>query len=262
MAIIESSQNNIIKNIAALSQRKEREKQGLFLAEGLRFVNEIPPHWEIYMYVLSESFAEKNNNVNLRKDVKTVIVNDKLFNSISDTQTPQGIIAICYQKTYNISELLKGENPFLLLTEQVQDPGNLGTIIRTADAAGVNGIILSKGTVDLYNPKVLRATMGSIFHVPIIQNADIFDTLSILKENKILTLSAHLKGDKTPYSLNLKQPTAIIIGNEGNGISDEVSQKTSYLVKLPMLGKAESLNASIAAGILLYEVVRQRTCHI
>ncbi len=255
--IIESAKNGIIKNIVALNQRKEREKQGLFIAEGLRFVLEISEDWSIDTYVLSESFVNKSD-IYLRENVKKVIVTDKLFKEISDTQNPQGIMAICHQKKYFIEDMLKFKNPFLILIDQIQDPGNLGTIIRTADAAGAHGIILSKGTVDLYNLKLLRATMGSIFHLPIIQNADMLEVLDVLRKNKILTLSAHLKGEKTPYELDLKNSAAIVIGNEANGISDEVAGNTDILVKLPMAGRAESLNASVASGILLYEVVRQR----
>jgi TrmH family RNA methyltransferase len=256
--VIESLQNTIVKQVSALKQRQQREKSNLFVVEGIRFVDDIPNDWNIEKYVISESFADKNQEKILNLHSKVYTVTDAIFMTISDTQNPQGILALCTQKTYTLEDILKADTPFLLIADQLQDPGNLGTIIRVADAAGVTGVILSKGCVDLYNPKVLRATMGSVFHIPIVTNANILDTISALKSNHIITLSAHLKGKTTPYEVNLKQSVAIIVGNEANGISDDIAAQTDALVKLPMPGLAESLNVSIASGILLYEVVRQR----
>lgn len=258
--LIESLQNNIIKNVKSLKSKKERDKLNLFIVEGLRFTDDIPSDWNIEEYIVSQSFAnrypEKLDKLNLKSKVYTII--DKIFLDISDTKTPQGILAVCKKKVYTISDMINNKSPFLLIVNELQDPGNLGTIIRVADAAGVTGILLSKATVDLYNNKVLRATMGSIFHVPIINNLDIKETILELKKEGLLIISTHLKGKQTPYSIDLKKPVAIIVGNEANGISNDIVNETDILVKLPMVGKLDSLNVSMASGIFLYEVVRQR----
>ena len=140
----------------------------------------------------------------------------------------------------------------------MNDPGNLGTVIRTADACGADAIFLSKGSVDMYNPKVLRSTMGSMFHVPVFQNVELNEISAKLKKNEIPLYAAHLRGDTYPYGLELAEPCAFIIGNEARGLSDEAADLCDRWVKIPMPGQAESLNASIAAGVLMYEVVRQR----
>ena len=147
--------------------------------------------------------------------------------------------------------------PFLMILEDLQDPGNMGTILRTAEGAGVTGIILSKNCVDLYNPKVIRSTMGSIYRMPVMQ-ADLLEILPVLKENKIQTYAAHLKGKNWYHEEDYTEGTAFLIGNEGNGLSDELSDSADCLIKIPMEGKVESLNAAMAAGILMYETARQR----
>lgn len=133
----------------------------------------------------------------------------------------------------------------------------MGTIIRTADAAGMTGVIVSKGCVDVYNPKVLRSTMGSIFHIPICQSQDIFETMDRMKKRGIKICAAHLEGSCDYFDLEYKNNIAIVIGNEANGISEEVKNFADILVRIPMPGRAESLNASVAAGILMYEILRK-----
>lgn len=257
--IIESLQNNLIKKLASLKQKKSRQKYKLFLVEGIRFIDEIPDNWEIEQYVVSESFEKKyfNKIKQLKSKSKVYTVTDSIFKSISDTDTPQGIIATCIQKNFNISDVIC-DNAFLIIADNLQDPGNLGTIIRTADAAGATGVLLSQNTVDLYNPKTLRATMGSIFHIPIIQNIDISETILDLKSNNITVIASSLKAITTPYLVNLKKSVAVIVGNEANGVDENILNKADVLVKLPLVGRAESLNVSVASGILLYEIVRQR----
>lgn len=257
--IIESLQNNLIKKLVSLKQKKSRQKYKLFLVEGIRFINEIPNNWEVEQYVVSESFEKKylDKIKQLKSKSKVYTVTDSIFKSISDTDTPQGIIATCIQKNFNISDVIC-DNAFLIIADNLQDPGNLGTIIRTADAAGATGVLLSQNTVDLYNPKTLRATMGSIFHIPIIQNIDISETILDLKSNNITVIASSLKATTTPYLVNLKKSVAVIVGNEANGVDENILNKADVLVKLPLVGRAESLNVSVASGILLYEIVRQR----
>ncbi len=260
--MIESIQNKHIKWLIALQKnRKNREKEKLFIAEGIKIIEEIPADWEIINLFVSSSFIREHHSFikDIKIDKKNIIeVADKVFNAISDTVTPQGILAVCRQKIFSLEDILSVKNGFFIILEEIQDPGNLGTIIRTADAAGADAIFLTKGSVDLYNPKVIRSTMGSIFHLPIFTEMDIDTLIEGLKNSNVSILSAHLKGNLYPYQYNLKKASALLIGNESKGIKESTAQKTDALLKIPMLGKAESLNAAVAASILMYEVVRQR----
>ena len=250
--IIESNQNKIIKEVNSLKAKKERDKTGLFILEGKRLVDEIPNSWEIKYLLKAESYSEDINFENV------YTVKDSLFEKISETVNPQGILAVCHIKEFDVTNVDYSNSPFFVVLENVTDPGNMVTLIRTADAAGADGIFLSKGCVDIYNPKVIRATMGSIFHLPIYRNLNLMDLMEDFKNNNVKTLAAHLKGTSTPYKVDMTTACAVIIGNEANGLSDEISEIASDLVKIPMPGKAESMNAGIAGGILIYEAVRQR----
>ncbi len=256
---IESTKNHLIKRLQGLKQRKNREKEGVFIAEGLRFVEEIPKDWGIECYVVSDHFTQTYDISAFEKRADTYCVTDKLFALLADTENPQGILAVCHQKTYDLETILQNKNGFFLLAEEMNDPGNLGTIIRTADACNVDAIFLSKGSVDVYHAKTLRATMGSVFHIPVFQNVSLEETATCLQGRGIPIYAAHLKGRQYPYSLNLRRACAFLIGNEARGLSDDAAALCDSYVKIPMPGKAESLNASVAAAVLLYETVRQRT---
>lgn len=256
---IESHQNKIFKRMRGLSQKKNRDREGVFVAEGLRFISEIPQSWEVELFGVSDAFARANNMEIYEERAKIYIFSDELFSLLSDTENPQGILAVCKKQEETTQEMLwKGKASFFLLAEELNDPGNLGTVIRTADACGVDGIFLSKGSVDLYNPKVLRSTMGSVFHVPVFQNISLEEVAVKMKENHISLYAAHLKGECYPYHLPLEKGCAFMIGNEARGLSSQAASLCDQWVKIPMPGMAESLNASVAAGVLMYEVVRQR----
>ena len=152
----------------------------------------------------------------------------------------------------------KKKNPFLLILENLQDPGNLGTILRTAEGAGVTGVILSKGCVDLYNPKTIRSTMGSVYRVPTLYTEDLCQTVEVLKKHGICSYAAHLKGANFYDQENYQSGTAFLIGNEGNGLTEELTEKADTLIRIPMEGQLESLNAGVASAILMYEAYRQR----
>ena len=183
---------------------------------------------------------------------------DALFAAVCDTENPQGILAVCKKLDWDADAVLAKKTPFLLLAEELNDPGNLVTVILTADAFGADAVFLSKGSVDLYNPKVLRATMGSLFHVPVFQNIDLHALSEKMQAKQIPLYAAHLKGNRYPYALPLQDACAFLIGNEARGLSEDAAALCDAWVKIPMPGQAESLNASVAAGVLLYEVVRQR----
>lgn len=263
MLRISSSQNPIIKEVKALRERKHRDSLKKYFIEGKKIVAEAFSFPSDVDYILISEFLENSNEIDETvnfcsiNEKKLIMVPDKVFSEISDTKTPQGFLAVMNQPSLSIHRL-PASSSFIIILDSLQDPGNLGAIIRTADAAGVDAIFLSKGSVDIYNPKVLRSTMGSIFHLPIYRYDSFIELKIILQENKFKLLTTHLKGDSNLYDLELNNPIAIIIGNEANGVSSEIANDADYLVKIPMPGKAESLNASVAASIIVYECLRQR----
>lgn len=250
---IDSIHNKIIKEVISLQNKKDRDKKGLFVLEGERLISEIPPECDVKYLIASDSYSgDINEKYPLYK------TSEAMFRKISDTINPQGILAVCSADNKPYSLLSSEDKPLYIILENVMDPGNMGTIIRTADAAGADAVFLSKGCVDIYNPKVLRSTMGSVFHLPIYRNIDLTKLLSELNDKEIMTLGAHLKGNCTPYAVDMKKACAILIGNEANGLSETTSENASSLVRIPMPGKAESMNAAVAAAVLIYEAVRQR----
>lgn len=257
--MITTIKNQQIKNIIKLNKSsKDRKEQGVFLVEGVRICKEIPVSLNPMFYVSEEYYTHKKEEVlDIINGQEYELVTKEVFDKISDTKTPQGILALVKRPGYTLKELEKVENPMLMVLENLQDPGNLGTIIRSSEAAGVTAVILSKDTVDIFNPKVIRATMGSIFRVPFILNQDMEELVLWLKEKKITTYAAHLEG-KDFYQEDLRKPTAFFIGNEGNGLSTELTKAADKKIKIPMSGSVESLNAAIAATILAYEGKRQR----
>lgn len=256
--LIESVQNKLVKKIKALQQRKNREKECLFIVEGIRFVQEIPVNDSILFYAVSNTFQKTNDITIYEKRSKVFVFSDDVFRSVADTQHTQGILAVCQKKEINLNDFKLKQKGFYILAEEIQDPGNLGTMIRTADACNVDAIFLSKGCVDLYNAKVLRSTMGSLFHVPIFSNVDLEKCIDSMKQKNITVFAAHLKTEQYYYTADFKKGCAFLIGNEGKGITETIAKKCDKLIKIPMIGQAQSLNASVATGVLLYEVVRQR----
>lgn len=257
--MITTVKNQQIKNIIKLMKSsKDRKEQGIFLVEGVRICKEIPASLNPMFYVSEEYYLNKKQEVlDIVNGKEYELVTKEVFDKISDTKSPQGILALVKQPEYTLKELQKEENPMLMILENIQDPGNLGTMIRSSEAAGITAVILSKDTVDIFNPKVIRATMGSIFRVPFILNQDMNEVVTWLKEKEITTYAAHLDGTDF-YQEDFKKPTAFFIGNEGNGLSAELTKAANKKIKIPMSGNVESLNAAIAATILAYEGKRQR----
>lgn len=189
-------------------------------------------------------------------------VSTEVFAKMADTQTPQGILTVLEQPVYDLTQLLEQPDPLFLMLENLQDPGNLGTMIRTGEGAGITGVIMNNQTVDIFNPKTIRATMGSIFRVPIVYVPDLAPVLEQMHAKGIHTYAAHLKGQEYYDSFSFREPTAFLIGNEGNGLSKEISDQAGQYLKIPMEGRVESLNASIAAALLMYEAHRQRSARL
>lgn len=255
--MITSSSNVQLKNIVQLNKKaKVRKEQGLYVVEGYKMYMEAPKNQIEKIYAASH-FLEKHPEI--RKEHPNLEeVDDRVFAAVSDTRTPQGILCLMRQPSWSLGEMLGKENPFLMVLEDLQDPGNVGTIFRTAEGAGVDGIILTKNCVDIYNPKTIRSTMGSIYRVPFFYTDNIEQVLGELMVHDVRTFAAHLNGERDYDREDYRSGSAFFIGNEGNGLTDELSNLADRLVKIPMCGQLESLNAAMAAGILMYEAARQR----
>lgn len=218
---------------------------------------EVPAKRVEKVYISESLYNKKKEELNLEK-FSVEILSDSVFEYVSDTKTPQGILCIVEQERYDIEDLLNIKNPHFMVLDNLQDPGNLGTIVRTAEGAGVDAVFLSKESVDIYNPKTIRSTMGSIYRMPVIYIEDLLELLKIFKQKGIKSYAAHLDGKNSYDKENYQVGTAILIGNEGNGLRDEVANSADVWVQIPMQGQVESLNAAIAASILMFEVYRQR----
>lgn len=271
--MITSTSNQRIKQIAQWQTKaKQRRQDGIFLAEGSKMYEEAPPELirEVYLTkgmleqlksrAAAEGAAQDRARYIEEKLSRTgyETVSEEVFERMSDTRTPQGILTVLNRPVYGMKDLVRGDCPLLLLLEDIQDPGNLGTMVRTGEGAGITGVIMSSQTVDIYNPKTIRATMGSIYRVPFLYVEDLGETVRSLRKNNIHVYAAHLQGRTYYSSLSFREGTAFLIGNEGNGLRQETAMLAESYLKIPMEGEVESLNAAIAASLLVYEAHRQR----
>ena len=261
-SMIESTSNAGVKQVIGLIEKsKIRKKENAFVVEGPRMVFETPMRLLKKVYVSEKntfgSEEEKKLLSMVQQGVFVEEVTEKVMKAMTDTVTPQGILAVVEKPAYQLEDLLTNV-PLLLVLETIQDPGNLGTMIRTAEGAGCSGVILSSDTVDIFSPKVVRSTMGSLYRMPFYIADDLKATIAALKKTGISFFAAHLDGEKCYDEFDYKQPTAFLIGNEGNGLSDDIANMADEKIRIPMAGKLESLNASMAAGILAYEAARIR----
>lgn len=260
--MITSIANPRVKQVVQWQTRgRERKKDNVFLAEGIKMYEEAPEDWIREVYIIEETLQKMQRKDEWNRKLEKTgyeTVSVQVFQKMSDTQTPQGILTVIKRPEYKLEELLKAENPLLVLLEDLQDPGNLGTIVRTGEGAGVTAVIMSKNTVDIFNPKTIRATMGSVYRVPFLYVESMEDTIISLHKAGIKTYATDLRG-KTYYdSFSFKESTAFLIGNEGNGLKKETANMASACLKIPMEGQVESLNAAIATSLLMYEAHRQR----
>lgn len=253
MINIESKNNSLFKDIKKLKEKKYRIQTGTYLIEGLRFVDEaFKSNAKIEKILYTQEFVEKHCGFLAEKnDVENVMLSASLLKELSFTGTPQGIMAVVCMEN---KSLRSGD--IVVLVDKVQDPGNMGTIIRTAHAVGASGIIATKGTVDIYNDKTLRSTMGSVFYLPVIEDENL-DLVMSLKEEGFKLVVSSLQGSKDFFEEDLSGKIIIAVGNEGNGISDEIYEISDKKVKIPMPGNAESLNVAVATSVMLYEKIRQ-----
>ncbi|MDD3654438.1 MAG: RNA methyltransferase [Desulfotomaculaceae bacterium] len=261
-----SKQNPRIKLLRRLTARHFRNKEGKFLVEGVRFMEEaLKSSFPVEMVVYCPEYNYSSRGQVLlttaaSRGIPTLEVEKAFFREIAETQTPQGILAVLKWPHYGLAKLQEGRKPALLvIVDAVLDPGNLGAIVRSADAAGAGGVILLKGTVDILNSKALRATMGSIFHLPVIRDCAVEEVKDFLKNHGIKMVAGVPRGGKPIFACKLNVPCAIIAGSEPRGPGEAILSGAVERVHIPMPGQAESLNVAVATAIMLYEAVRQRS---
>jgi len=262
--MITSTKNIAVKQINQLMKsKKARREQGLFVVEGWKMLEETLAQSEgveIDSLYVSQDLQEEA--LRKLKDHPFECVSAHVLGAMSDTKTPQGVVAVVKTWQTELPSLIKKSKEFaapLLILENIQDPGNLGTMIRTAEGSGAAGIIASSDTVDIYSPKVVRSTMGSLYRVPFVYVESLAQTITLLKQEAIICLAADLKGENVYKMASMHDPCAFIIGNEGNGLTQQTLGLADRLITIPMCGQLESLNASVSAAILLYESLRQRS---
>jgi len=253
---ISTTQNKNYKFIRSLKQKKERMKHKAFTVEGLKSVQDaIDAGYGVEMLAMTDKF--QTEAVFLPPaEIPCYVMPESMFPALCDTETPQGILAVLRMREEQTFS--PDDTKLYLYCDAVSDPGNLGTIIRTADAAGFGGVLLSDGCVDLYNPKTVRASMGSFFHIPVIEHIT-KNQLSAWQYAGFQLLCGALREETVNYiDADMTKPTILAVGNEANGISEEILQMADACVKIPICGRAESLNVGIAAAVLMYEAARQR----
>lgn len=268
MMLIESRSNQWVKYIKKLSRRHFRDREGLFAVEGVRAVEEVlksNSRIEIIAYSLPVRSAFRGQKLiddAQRQGIHTVRVTEKIMAELSDTETPQGVLAVVHQAHVKLSDILSNApsnvTPLLVLVDGIQDPGNLGNIIRTSASAGAQGVILLPGTVDLYNPKTLRSAMGNIFKVPVVVAGERVRVIQKLKNAGLKLVVGDLNTNTVVFEIDLTGPVVIVVGNEGGGVQDDLLKMAGSRVKIPMSAGVDSLNVAVAASIMIYEVVRQR----
>lgn len=253
MQEIVSKENKIFKSALRLHKKKYRDEEGQYLIEGENLVEEA---FKCNIEIKTIFYKNGYDGPRFSFD-NSYILSDSLFNLLSDTESSQGIIAIVKKEEHSLSEFVDSPGDNFLIIDRVQDPGNIGTMLRTSDASGYRLVVLIKGTCDVYQPKVVRSATGSLFRVPVIQ-IDSYDELIdfVTKANKKL-VSTTLDSNTYYYDVDLSKNIALVIGNEGNGIDKELINRSNLRIKIPMMGNIESLNCAVSAGILLYERVRK-----
>ncbi|SHJ11657.1 TrmH family RNA methyltransferase [Lutispora thermophila] len=265
--VIASCQNKIIKHCKSLQTKKYRDSTNEFLIEGIKLLKEAIESNVKLTALLYHNEAAKDRDVQsiikmcMEKNIVIYELHEKPYMDISETKTPQGVIGIGKKIDYNVNKLLRSNRFNIIIMEQVQDPGNVGTIIRTADAFGFDMVFLSKGCADVYSGKVIRSTMGSIFHIPIITDVSLESLLKKFIDLEVYTIAATPHTGLSCYDIEYGDRNAIIIGNESKGLSSNIMDMVKIKANIPMVGMAESLNAGIAAAIMMYEATRYKLKH-
>ena len=258
--VITSKDNDFVKHVKKLKEKKFREEYNEFLVEGIKMIEEAINEDAVIKHIVVCDDCKTQSSIpsDLLYEIAKydcIYVTEKLFKYLSEVQNPQGILAIV-EKNNHVTDI-DYQADIIVALDDVQDPGNLGTILRTVDSIGLTQILVSRGTADCYNPKVVRSTMGAIFRIKIIECEDLLKSLKEARKHKFKVMVSSLQTDNSIYDVNYNKKL-IVIGNEANGVEKEIQDLADEKVKIPMIGKTESLNASVATGIILYEYVRQK----
>ena len=260
MQVISSKDNEVVKQVRKLKEKKYRDLSGTYIVEGIKMLQEaIQEKASIQLIIICEDCINQNAlNKNILYEIakyNCIYVTEKVFETLTEVKNPQGVLAVIEKnsKEGNIDYT----QDIIIALDGIQDPGNLGTILRTADSANLKQIILSKDSADPYNPKVVRSTMGAIFRINILQVDNLKETLETIKKHKFKISVTALEADTNIYNMDYEKKV-IVIGNEANGVTEDIQKIADEKVTIPMIGKTESLNASVATGIIIYEYVRRK----
>lgn len=255
MEKITSTQNPKVKRLAALQQKSaERRREGVFVVEGRRELEHcIEAGYEVESIFVCQDIVPDN----LPPAAKTYDVSTRVYERIAYRGSTEGIVAIVYAKQLTLNDLKLDDKPFVVVLESVEKPGNLGAVLRSADAAGVDAVIVCDPLTDLYNPNLIRSSIGAIFTVPCVAcTSD--ECIRFLKERGIQILTAQLQDSRLYYDVDMRRPTAIVMGTEATGLTQQWRLAADAHIRIPMLGRLDSLNVSVSAAVLMYEAVRQR----
>lgn len=259
--MIESLSNSQIKKIQKLKKSARfRRQEKCFIAEGFKMIEEALAKDKVQaIYVSEQAVEEYERRLACRKTtIHVEKVKENIFREISDTSTPQGVLALVEMPEYDREQLVTSKEAAFICLEDIQDPGNLGTIMRTAEGAGMTAVVMSKGCVDLFNPKVVRATMGAMYRVPFYITDDMTTEVEKLRAEGFSMYAAQLDATKDYTKCDYSGKVGILIGNEANGVKKETSKQADQPIRIPMEGELESLNAAVSAALLMYEVYRNR----
>ena len=260
MNVISSKDNEIVKSVKKLKEKKYRDLENAYIVEGIKMVREAIEEKALIRQIIICDDCEKSDSIpkELMYEIAKydcTYVTSKVFKYISEVQTPQGVLAVIEKNSGDLD--INYNEDIIVALDDIQDPGNLGTILRTVDSVDLTQILVSKGTADCYNPKVVRSSMGAIYRVKVIECEDLLETLKEIKKNKFKILVTSLGDSKNIYDMKYNKKV-LVIGNEANGVEERIMNIADEKIKIPMLGRTESLNAAVATGIVLYEYVRQK----
>jgi len=256
---ITSESNAALKTIRALHKRAGREKEQLFLLEGSHcLIEALKNELELRYVLASQSYLKSGMEEIKELDITEIaVVDDRLFESLATTSSACGVLAAARMPQQDLSSLAHWQPKRVVVADAIQDPGNLGTLIRTAFAAEFGGMLLLKGSVDHYNPKVVRSAAGALFALPVLSDLRVEQVLSLLKAQNYKIVVCEADGEKVYYEADLSEPVALVLGNEGQGVNPELRQAASECISIPMNPRAESLNVAISGGVILFETLRQ-----
>jgi TrmH family RNA methyltransferase len=262
--LISSRGNKTVKYLRSLSLPRNRQKEKVFLVEGVRIIEEAVERAKCIRKLIVTPHASNDDRIAALIDgveedgIEVVWVADRVMDYICETRTNQGVMALAGAIEFDEADLGKGQLPLVALCHQLQDPGNMGTIIRVAEAAGAGGVVTTPGTVDCYNPKALRATMGSIFRLPVVRMGSLEDAVSHFKDNGYQVAAAMVSAKTYYHEVDFSKPTVVLFGQEGSGLPVEAGMLSDVQISIPMATMMDSLNVASAASVILYEAVRQR----